>query len=114
MFEHLIAAGDIIAAHYGYDAHYTEFYKVKKRTPMQVFLVRLLDERSNYNERGDLGWDVVPTDEERGTVIRRKVRHCTSFDTHSGERRIVEYVNIEDWERGYVWDGEPVHNFDWH
>lgn len=111
-----IQTGDILAAHWGYDAHYTDFYKVVKRTKKQVVLQQLKDVHSNQN--GYEGWDTMPTDEPySGATIRRAVKMfdawCEGEDGYY-EYQQAESVMINDWTRATKWNGQPVHNFDWH
>ena len=100
-----IEAGDILCASFGYEAQLTDFYKVVKRTPKQVELVRLKERCFDYH--GMEGWMVEPTDEEIGDSFRRKVK----ADWYDGE----ECVKVRDYGSvARLWSGKPIHNYNWH
>ena len=110
-----IHTGDILAANWGYDARYTDFYKVIKRTPKQVVLQQLKDIHSNQN--GYEGWDTAPSDQTTGGEFRRGVKTFETWcegDDGDYEYQDAECVYITDWARATKWNGQPVHNFDWH
>lgn len=104
-----IKQGDVLVSHWGYDAHLSDFYIVKKRTAKMVEVIQLRDH--HVNGYGMEGWDVAPMVplQEVGKPIRRRVKVKSRWDELE-----VEYIDIDDYERAYVWDGKPVHNFDWH
>lgn len=97
-----INAGDILVSARGFDAIYSDFYKVIKRTAKSVTLVKL--KSKTVDNRGYEGWDVMPTYVETGKAFRRAVK-VSDLD---------EYINVSDWESAFKWDGKPVENVDWH
>lgn len=97
-----IEVGSILHGSYGYEASISDFFKVVKRTPKQVVIVKL---RRHDVGTGCMEWTAVPTDEEIGKPMRRKVQHSKYFG---------EYVGINSYENAYVWDGKPVENYNYH
>ena len=99
-----IEAGDILCASFGYEALFSEFYKVVRRTPKMVEIVRL--KNRNFDHNGMMGWMTEPVDEEIGDTFRRKV-----LDWYEDEEcvRVRDYGGV-----ARVWSGKPIHNYNWH
>ena len=95
-----IRENDIIVGHFGYEADIAVFYRVLKRTPSQVQLVELEEQRWG----GFMDWECVPKDREVGKPFRRKVK-----DYGNGE-----YVSISSYEIARLWDGKPVSCYNYH
>ena len=99
-----IEQGDILVATWGYDAAISDFYVVLKRTPKTVELAHLRTHEQPLGNYYTDGWSATPTDVVDGKPFRRRV---ASYD---GE----EYVGISSYANAYLWNGKPVHNFNWH
>lgn len=91
-----ITAGAILSASWGYDQTNIDFFKVTKVQNGWAWIQPIGQEIVEHLPHM-MGEKVIPNDEPRGKVMRRKIRNWSRED----------YVSVFDYEAASVWSGQP-------
>ena len=93
----IIEAGIIVKSTWGYDQTNVNFYKVTKVQNgwawMQPVGQEIVEEMPAY-----MGEKVIPAENTTGKIFRRKIQNYGADD----------YVGINSYASGSVWNGQPI------
>lgn len=100
----IIKKGDMLVSRWGWEQTNVTFYQVTKATKCFITIQEVEQVRT---DTGDMTYKALPVmDGFTGDPMRRKVRYIDA----AKERPLVE---IEDYERAYLFDGKPVSGNSW-
>jgi hypothetical protein len=99
---HELEVGSILSSSWGYDQTNVDYYKVIRRTPCTVDVVKV----GNKVERSELTYDYVIPDTDRviGDVMKcKRVRNSS----------IGPAIYLNSYSDAYLWNGEAKYKTAW-
>lgn len=104
--QQVMEVGTILVSRWGYGQTNVDFYEVVRSTKTMVYARRI---EKKIEPAGWLQSDCTPvTGEYIGEAIRRKVKNFRA----DGDPR-YSFIEIESYERAYVYDGSKVRETSW-